>query len=164
MKYIVTVDGADVPVEIDEHDSDSHFTVTIGGKAHQADLEVTARDWLHSLLVDGRSYQIAVDGDGLSVNGEDHVVDVTRDLGLGVRIAKPAAEGPVKLKPPIPGLVIAIEVNVGDAVQPGQTVLILEAMKMQMEIKAPRGGHVAEILVQPGQEVNQAQVLLVIGD
>jgi len=63
----------------------------------------------------------------------------------------------------MPGLVLRIPVSVGDAVAAGQGVLVLEAMKMENEIKAAAPGVVVGILVQPGQAVEKGQVLLQMG-
>jgi pyruvate carboxylase subunit B len=63
----------------------------------------------------------------------------------------------------MPGLVLRIPVSVGDAVGPGQGVLVLEAMKMENEIKAPAAGVVAAIAVRVGQAVEKGQVLLQMG-
>ncbi len=164
MKYIATVDGKDFAVDVQEGAGEGQFTVTIGDRSHQVDLATTASNWLFSLILDGRSHQIVSSDGAISVDGEDHMVEVTRDLGAGAPRRGAVAEGPAKLKPPIPGLIVSIEVAVGDEVRQGQTVVILEAMKMQMELKSPRSGHVTEVLAQPKQEVGQAQVLLIIGD
>ncbi|MDE3076811.1 MAG: acetyl-CoA carboxylase biotin carboxyl carrier protein subunit, partial [Chloroflexota bacterium] len=122
------------------------------------------RDWLFSILIDNRSFEVAADADRIQVNDEIHTLEIVRDLGFGARPGAAAQEGPARLKPPIPGLVVSVEVGSGDDVVEGQTVVILEAMKMQMELKAPRSGRVSEVLVRPKQEVSQSQVLLVIGD
>ncbi|MHB8621442.1 MAG: acyl-CoA carboxylase biotin carboxyl carrier protein subunit, partial [Chloroflexota bacterium] len=150
-----------------------HFKVTVQGVAREADFAPSGRPWLYSLLLDGRSYTISSEGSSegsgagqdLTVNGETHAVEVARDLGFGGRRgAGTGAAGPAKLKAPIPGLVVRVDVNAGDDVEEGQTLAVVEAMKMQMELKSPRAGRVVEVSVQSGQEVNQGQVLVVVGD
>jgi biotin carboxyl carrier protein len=68
----------------------------------------------------------------------------------------------VTIKAPMPGLVRAINVNVGDSVIARQGVVILEAMKMENELRTPRVGVVKEIRVKPGDKVEQGQVLVII--
>lgn len=76
--------------------------------------------------------------------------------------SKPAAGGAGAVKSPLPGIVIGIQVNVGDEVKKGQTVAMLEAMKMENAIQAPIDGKVAEICVNTGDSVLEGVVLLTI--
>lgn len=77
--------------------------------------------------------------------------------------AKPAVAGAGDVTAPMPGTILDIKVNVGDAVQAGATVLILEAMKMENEIAAPAAGTVKAIHVSKGAAVNPGEVLVTIG-
>ena len=63
---------------------------------------------------------------------------------------------------PMPGLVLKVEVEVGQAVRAGQGVVVVEAMKMENELKAPADGVVASIAVQPGQTVDKGATLIVL--
>jgi biotin carboxyl carrier protein len=63
----------------------------------------------------------------------------------------------------MPGLVVAIPVAEGQTVQQGETLLVLESMKMQNELKAPRDGVINRVWVQPGQSVEQGKPLLSLG-
>ena len=74
--------------------------------------------------------------------------------------AVPAGE--FTLKSPMPGLIVAIPVNEGDAVKKGQTLIVLESMKMENELKAPHDGTVGSIKVKLRQSVDQHQALLVV--
>lgn len=76
---------------------------------------------------------------------------------------KPAAAGANDVTAPMPGTILDLKVNVGDAVQAGTTVLILEAMKMENEIAAPAAGTVKAIHVSKGAAVNPGDVLITIG-
>ncbi|MFT3993186.1 MAG: biotin/lipoyl-binding protein [Dysgonomonas sp.] len=76
--------------------------------------------------------------------------------------AKPAGSGAGALKSPLPGIVVAINVNVGDAVKKGQTVATLEAMKMENALQAPIDGKVASISVNKGDSVLEGVVILTI--
>jgi biotin carboxyl carrier protein len=73
-----------------------------------------------------------------------------------------SVEGRQALAAPMPGKVVALLVAVGDAVEQGQGVLVVEAMKMQNEVKTPKAGTVAELRVAPGEAVTAGQVLAVI--
>ena len=64
----------------------------------------------------------------------------------------------------MPGLVVQIPVAVGDTVEAGQTVIVLEAMKMENDLTAPRAGIVKAVHVTKGQTVNQDAVLAIVGD
>lgn len=74
-----------------------------------------------------------------------------------------ASAGANEVLPPMPGRVVALRVKAGDAVRKGQTLVVLEAMKMQNEIVAPRDATVADVRVRAGQAVETGQVLLVLG-
>lgn len=164
MKYVATVNGKDYSVEVQAGGKPGAYTASIDGKTHDVDLEQTARGWLYSLLLDGRSYQVAWTQGDIQVEGRDFTVAVERDFGLVRERGAGLAGGPARLKAPIPGLVVAVQVQPGDEVHEGQPLVIVEAMKMQMELKSPRLGHVAEVHVASGQEVSQGQVLVTVGD
>ena len=68
--------------------------------------------------------------------------------------------GPIQVKATLPGLVVAVAVAVGDEVEAGATLLTIEAMKMQNEVRAPRAGRVIEVAVAPGQAVATGASLL----
>jgi biotin carboxyl carrier protein len=164
MKFIATVDGKEYRVNVQPGAKPGAFTVIVGGQAHEVDLERAGRDWLYSLLLDGRSFEIVRAEGEISVGGRAFAIEVERDVGLQRAHAGEGASGPAQLRAPIPGLVVAVHAGPGDQAHEGQTLIILEAMKMQMELKSPRAGRLAEVRVQAGQEVNQGQVLAVIAD
>ena len=73
-----------------------------------------------------------------------------------------AGSGEVTIKSPMPGLIVSIAVHESQAVKKGQTVIVLESMKMENELKAPRDGTIASIKVAPRQSVEQGQPLVVL--
>ena len=77
--------------------------------------------------------------------------------------AAPAAAGAANVTAPMPGTVLDVKVSVGQAVQAGETVVVLEAMKMENEIPAPVAGTVTGILVQKGATVDTDAVLVILG-
>ena len=80
-------------------------------------------------------------------------------------VSRPAAPSgaPGAIKTPLPGVILSVRCNVGDAVKKGQTLMILEAMKMENNINADRDGKVVEIKVQKGDSVLEGAELVVIG-
>jgi len=162
MKYITTIDGKEFNVEIvDEKrvrvngqeltvdfqsvSGQPVFSLLIGGKSYEAYLYPDEHDW--QVLLRGRQYQATVEDE--------------REKRLKTAAGGGGAEGgEFHLKAPMPGLIVAIPVSEGQAVEKGQPLLILESMKMQNELKAPRAGVVQRIRVEPGQTVEQKAPLL----
>lgn len=130
--------------------------------------------------MDGDLAEVAVNGTNYKVelvNSDEEVSLVTRPatkaapapaVSKTTTTASPSANKPVAggagaVKSPLPGIVIGIQVNVGDEVKKGQTVAMLEAMKMENAIQAPMNGKVTEICVNTGDSVLEGVVLLTIG-
>ena len=162
MKYFVSVRGRQVTVEVDGD------RVTVDGVACAASLRALPGTPLRLLTVDGRPRVLAVEPLGRGVWGlgsagersDAEVVDErTRHIrSLAVAPDRAAAGG--QLKAPMPGLVVRLEVEPGQTVPPGGGVLVLEAMKMENELRSPAGGRVRAVLVRPGQAVEKGQVLV----
>jgi len=74
----------------------------------------------------------------------------------------PAPATTKTIKSPLPGLILDIKVNVGDTISPGQTIAVIEAMKMESDIVCDFAGTVADVLVSRGQNVSEGQELLVV--
>lgn len=79
-----------------------------------------------------------------------------------VKPSAPSGAGK-KVNSPMPGMIIKTHYNVGDAVQAGQPVVVLEAMKMENEINAPKSGHLLQLAVKEGQVVSSGDFLFEIG-
>lgn len=164
MKVWVTLDGRDAEVEFST-DGD-RLVLEVEGRKLDADFVRLPDGRVWSLLVDGRSYEVRVveEGGDLRVTWQNHTVAVEARHPLekmlsqqkGAR-AKTAGE---TISAPMPGAVVAIRVKPGDVVQPGQAVVVLEAMKMQNELAAHTGGVVAEILVAEKAAVSAGQPLV----
>lgn len=121
----------------------------------------------YSLLIDGQSFDISVleanDVCQVLVNGKPFEV-VLRDPKRhkkGSGFASDSA-GPMSVSAPMPGKVVKLLVQLGTAVQEGQGVVVVEAMKMQNELKAPKSGMVEKILVEENQPVNAGESLLIV--
>ena len=96
------------------------------------------------------------------LNGQPREVEVVdRSLASAVReTPKADPNDPNQIAAPLPGLVVGVAVNPGDAVRKGQKLLSIEAMKMETTLYAERAGEVAEVLVQPGTQVEVGDLLL----
>lgn len=164
MKYIATTGDRRFEIEIG-----SEREVTLDGRPVEVDFQSVGGQPVYSLILDGRSYEAyvypAVDGIDVVLGGRLYHVVVEDERERRLRQASTAravSAGDVHLRAPMPGLVVAVPVNQGQAVARGADLVILESMKMQNELKAPRAGTVTQIRVRPGDRVDQNQVLLVL--
>jgi biotin carboxyl carrier protein len=121
----------------------------------------------YSLLIDGQSFDISVhvvnDTCQVLVNGKpfEVVLRNPKRLRKGSSSAEDSA-GPMSVSTPMQGKVVKLLVQVGTAVEEGQGVAVVEAMKMQNELKAPKSGVVEKILVEENQPVNAGESLLIV--
>jgi biotin carboxyl carrier protein len=166
-RLTVRVDGTAFIVEVEEA-ADGGLRVRVDGRPAVVDSRLP-RCGPGSLLLDGISYLVDLGGEGR----ETHVV--VDGEAFGVQIESPArrrcgpgagagagAGGGQRLVAPMPGKVVAVLVEVGQPVEPGAGLVILEAMKMENEFRATAGGVVTEVHVAPGQAVNAGDLLVVI--
>ncbi len=163
MKYTAIINEKAYEIEIGANN-----TVLVNGEPHSVDFRGIDGTTLFSLLIDNRSWEVLVERTGdeyrILIDGELHVVDIQDERTRRLSKAEPktAGSGDVVIKAPMPGLVRAVNVNVGDAVVARQGVVILEAMKMENELRTPRVGVVKEIRVKAGDKVDQGQALVII--
>jgi acetyl/propionyl-CoA carboxylase alpha subunit len=116
-----------------------------------------------SLVVEGRQYRCILDGDGVVIDGHRYGFEVEDPRSLqGRRGSGGGAQGPRPVKAPMPGRVVRLLVEVGDEVAEGQGVVVIEAMKMQNELKASKAGRVARIGVVVGDTVGAGEILVVV--
>jgi biotin carboxyl carrier protein len=162
MIYISEVDGLEFAVEIlDEHH------VRFGGDVLEVDLAAVSGEPLYSLIVNGESFEgyVYPDEDRWQVLllGQFYQVRVEDEREKRLKMA---AKGEIRagvefiLRAPMPGLVVSVPVNEGQAVEKGQILVILESMKMQNELRAPYTGKVTRIRIKAGESVEQKQILL----
>lgn len=164
MLYDVLIDGKQHRVEIAANDG--RFTCTLDGRDFPADA-VLARDNVLSLLIGGRSFEVKRErvGDELHVwiKTARFAAEVRDPRSLSTRrAASAAAAGPRKLVAPMPGKVVRVLVSPDAEVELGQGLLVIEAMKMQNEIKSPKKGIVRQVLAREGSAVNAGEVLAVV--
>ena len=164
MKYITTIDDKQYTVEIID---DKH--VSVDGKVYEIDFESVSGQPVYSLIVDGRSHESYIyQGDDnwqVLMRGRLYPVQVEDEREKRLRAAAGggvAETGEFHLRAPMPGLVVAIPVTEGQEIKRGQVILILESMKMQNELKAPRDGTLGRVRVKVGESVEQKQTLLSI--
>jgi biotin carboxyl carrier protein len=121
------------------------------------------RPGLYSVVRDGRSYEVVLETEHATVDGRHvpiQIEDTRRTLSAAALGRVAAHHGAATVVAPMPGRIVAVSVAAGDAVERGQTVVVLEAMKMESVITAPAGGTVKEVLVSAGQPVRQRQPLV----
>ena len=109
-------------------------------------------------------YTVEIDGERYSVKVSegDHVESIEREASEGPKIAEPRSAKQTEIKAPLSGNVVSINVSLGDQIQAGDVVAILEAMKMETEIQSAVGGRVERILVQDGDAVDMDQPLVLV--
>lgn len=114
-----------------------------------------------NITVNGKAYDVAVEeidgGSAPAVSAAPAPV-----AAAPAAPAAPVAEG-TKVTAPMPGTILDIKVAVGDTVESGQAIMVLEAMKMEIEVKAPKAGTIQSIAVAQGDKVVTGQALAVIG-
>ena len=163
MKYYTRVENNEYEVEIDGG------AILLDGQPINVDLVRSGATELYSVLLDGHSYEMLVNADRfnyqISVRGVQLQVQVEdermRRLNRARRLPT-LPDGELAIPAPIPGLVVRVLVKQGDMIEEGQPVLLLEAMKMENELRAVRGGIVKSVLVTAGQRVEQNAPLIVL--
>jgi biotin carboxyl carrier protein len=141
--YAVEIDGRKVRVEMSE--SGPFLCLSIDGQTHEAG--VSQR---------GATFDVLLPEELIAVE----LRDVTRATAQGV---DRAASGPVRVTAPMPGKVARVLVTRGQTVAAGTGLVVIEAMKMENELRAPRSGQVLELLAREGQAVESGALLAVVG-
>jgi len=129
------------------------YSLIIAGKSY----EIFARRVITPDENSGQTYEIQFAKQRFEVRVEDE-----REKALANSLTSAHETGEAKVRAPMPGLVIDVPLEVGTRVAKGQTVVVLEAMKMENDLAAPRAGVLKEVKVSKGQTVNQGDVLVVI--
>lgn len=162
MKRQYLIGGRTLTVVTSPASGNSQRTLLVDGVAHHADV-VSVEPNVYSVLIDGRSIDIAIDGDGHVWVGSARLAVEIRDPRKWSRgQGADAAHGTIAIKAAMPGKVVAVLVEVGETIETGKGVLVVEAMKMQNEVKSPKAGTVQAIRVSPGDSVAAGQVLVIV--
>ncbi len=164
-ELIVTADGVDRTVSVEGPLPDGRFKLTIDGTERVVDARAV-RPGTWSLLVDGRQFVVDLDrrrtGIAASVGASEALLTVEDALHRRLASAagpRTAARGE-SIRAPIAGKVVKVLVAEGDQVAAGTAVIVLEAMKMENELIAERGGTVASIAKTAGQAVDTGDLLV----
>ncbi|MBI3789963.1 MAG: biotin/lipoyl-binding protein [Gemmatimonadetes bacterium] len=163
MKYIVQVGARRVEVVLD---ADGVLVDGERVRAHAADVTgspvrlVTIGEAVHRVVARragsrGR-YALRMDGWRFDVEALDERSRAIQDASQ----ASAGARGPAPLLAPMPGLIVRVNVQVGDTVAPGQGLVVMEAMKMENELKAASAGTVAKVHATPGSAVEKGALLV----
>jgi biotin carboxyl carrier protein len=187
MRYIATIDGRQHLIEVEANGNVRR--VVVDGRALTVDCRLVGAAGAHagardeqladhySVLAGDASYEafarlvpsVAEGGERtveVHIHGFPYVVALQdeRERALANLAGSAHVSGDVAVRAPMPGLVVNVLVQPGDEVRRGQTVAVLEAMKMENDLQAPRPGIVKEVRVAGGQTVKQDEVLAVVGD
>jgi len=180
--YGVKVSGRPSGLRI-EDGPDGSFYISVEGRRHVVKVVEGPEEGEMTLVVDGREYKVRIREIGpqaleVDVGGRFFRVELEPLSRRPARAIGRAGGGPVQPGPgrprptprpirgailsPMPGRVVSLKVGAGEAVKKGDVLLIIEAMKMENEIRAPRDGVVREVLVSEGSSVSTGQPLLVL--
>lgn len=120
----------------------------------------------YTVVVNGKEYSVVLNGGEATVNGKKYSVDVQEGVRETRKMAaepiKGAPEEAVSVKAPLPGVVVRIIAGEGDSINDGDTILVMEAMKMETEIKSPATGKITSITVGVGEKVQAGHILALI--
>jgi biotin carboxyl carrier protein len=119
---------------------------------------------VYSVLVDGVSYEIRVIGNEVEIGGARLLVEIDNPRQWKRSAGSADSSGRDSLAAAMPGKIVRVLVAVGDEVIAGQPILVIEAMKMQNELKSPRTGRVTAIEVKENDSVNAGALLATIGE
>ncbi|MCZ8205599.1 biotin/lipoyl-containing protein [Gemmatimonas sp.] len=163
MKYLVDINGERLTVELDG----GHATID----AERVEVSLSAipgtpvrlvriGEQIHRVVArrggERGRWQLDLDGARLEVEALDERMRAIKDLTAAAAVSS----GPAPLVAPMPGLVVRVAVSVGDVVSAGQGLAVIEAMKMENELRASSAGVVTAIRVTPGEAVNKGAVLI----
>jgi biotin carboxyl carrier protein len=173
MTYDITIGGREYAVELKAGESAGKWLCRIAtGKKDNKPREfscnaVQSGDGVISLLLDGDSYELKQGFAGgtryIAVRGRRYEVEVRDPCSLRSRRKAAGAEnGPHKLLASMPGKVVRVLTGEGSTVEAGQGVMVVEAMKMQNELKSPKNGIVKKICVAEGAAVNAGDTLAIV--
>ncbi len=164
MVYEIVIDGKPHRLELGRQGN--RWTCRLDGQQIEADAVITKHDII-SIIIEGTHYEVKRELTPTDVHfwvkNSRFAVEVRDPRSF--RSRKGAAglgEGPQKLTAPMPGKIVRVMVMPGAEVEPGQGLVVVEAMKMQNEMKAAKKGLVKQVLVKEGANVNAGEVLVIV--
>jgi biotin carboxyl carrier protein len=163
MKYLTRLGGEEREFVIERHGD--ALTARCGDTTYTLDLQLVGDGTTFSLLVDGKSYDVVADIDreevAIQVVGQRFVVHVEDERERAAHaVSGPKVGGKRELRASMPGIVNDVKVQVGDVVEEGKTLVVLEAMKMQNPLGAEAAGKITRIVCKKGEAVAAGALLL----
>ena len=167
MLYNVTINGKSYRLELER--ADGRWSCRLDGREVEVDA-VLARPDVLSLRIGNQAYEIKSERVGGSKDGDWNLwvgrtrfaAEVRDPRSLRSRSRAADDQGPKKLTAQMPGKVVRVLLREGDEVEAGAGVLVVEAMKMQNEIKSPKKGKIQKMLATEGVAVNAGDVLAIV--
>jgi biotin carboxyl carrier protein len=163
MTYDIAIDGKSYRLELSR--SEGRWSCGVDGREIEVDA-VLARPNVLSLRIGNKAYEVKCERVGTDVHiwvGSQRFSAEVRDpRSLRSRTRGVDDHGPRKLTAPMPGKVVRVLVSQGSQVEAGSGVLVVEAMKMQNEVKSPKKGTIQKVLVSEGSAVNAGDVLAIV--
>lgn len=165
MKFIARIQGRTVPIDVEK--DNGRYQLTLNGKSLSVDA-IRTGPLSFSILVEGRSNEIELEkkGNQYSVFFYNDLIEFelyeARKFRAVELTKKSGPAGPLKITAPMPGKIVRIMAQENSQVSEGEGLLIMEAMKMQNEIKAPRPGVVRKIHAKEGEPVSAQQILMLL--
>jgi len=164
MKYLATINDETYEIEIN-HEG----IVIINGEEREIDFRSMGQPGIFSLIIDNQSFEAVIeqreDQYHILIFGDLYEVKITDERTMRLLQASGGVAeqtGEIAIKSPMPGLIVDVPVSEGQEIKKGQTVVILESMKMENELKAPRDGVIHRIDVKQGDSVEQNKTLVTI--
>jgi biotin carboxyl carrier protein len=159
----ITIDGKNFRLDLNR--ADGRWSCRLDGREVEVDAVLVRPDVL-SLRIGNQAYEVkferVADEMRLWVGSACFAAEVRDPRSFRGRVRAVDDHGPKKLTAPMPGKIVRVLVRQGDEVEAGSGVLVMEAMKMQNEIKSPKKGMIQKILVSEGTAVNAGDVLAIV--
>ncbi len=163
-EYVITFGGRKNSVVMSDNSE-----VTLGDKKYHYEVVELARN-VFVLRIDNRVYEISAkrrNADEYSVFINGKVIDVVVRTGLQERASSLIEKSSefkhkMEVKAPMPGMILKVKKNVGESVEKGDSIIILEAMKMENDIKSPFTGSIKEVKVTENTPVDKGAILFTI--
>lgn len=163
MTYDVAIDGKIYRLELER--TEDGWSCRVDGREIAVDAVLARRDVL-SMRIGNRALEVKRERLGsethIWVGGQRFAAELRDPRSLRGRIRTSDEQGPKKLTAPMPGKVVRILAMEGVAIEAGAGVIVVEAMKMQNEVKSPKNGTLQKVLVSVGAAVNAGDVLAIV--